>query len=905
MYVYCDGFRIKYVDIGTALFAGKELFMRVRVNVVFAAVMLAAVVFAGAASAKEPEYPFLDVNLPMEQRVQDLVSRLTLEEKAGLMNDESAAVPRLGIKKYHYWNEALHGVARSGKFTVFPMSSGIGATWDPELIERITTAISDEAWGANNRDAATSGYPPERFLNFWSPTINMARDPRWGRTPETYGEDPYLTSRLAVAFVRGLQGYDKKYVKTVATPKHFAVNNIEHNRLSGNADVSEKTLHEYYFPAFQATVEEANAQSIMGAYNALNGIPCNANKWLLTDVLRKDWGFNGFVVTDCGAMTHMTREHLYSKDGAEATAYALNAGVNVECGSDFVIPKNLVAAVKSGKLSEEKVNEATAELIRERMRLGMFDPPEMNPYTKISPSVIGSEEHKMLARRTSQESIVLLKNDKAGSDVALLPLDLKKIKTIAVIGPYGDRLEYGEYSGTPANEPVTLLAGLKKRVGNVKIDYVPWITLPDPTDFTASAPAGGFKAEFFNSKDLSGTPAVTRDYSVLSLSKADMPKEMPATGGWSARWTATFKAENPGMHVFSLDAAGRALLKINGKTVIEFNEIPEKPKKSQMKAGALISFDKMKPDKNKVYRYAGLFLEKGEACEMTVEYEAMDKSPMVKLAWQSPKGDAVAARKREMDAIRGADIVIAAMGYEIDDEREGMDRDSLDLPPGQSSYILSALGLNPNLVLTLTNGSPLGIPDVAARVPAILETWYPGEQGGEAIADVLIGSYNPAGRVPFTYHSTIEELPPFDDYEISKGRTYMYFKGNPIYPFGYGLSYTTFGYSGLKLAAKDGRKVSVKFALDNAGGMDGEEVAQVYARRIGAGADEPMKKLVGFKRVNVKKGEKKEIEIEASVGLLAPWDVAAHAFAFTPGEYEILVGSSSADIRLKDKITLK
>ena len=324
-----------------------------------------ALVFCGPAvsAPKAADYAFQNPDLPLEERVADLVSRLTLEEKVTLMNEEAAALPRLGIKKYRYWNEALHGVARAGKFTVFPQAIGLAATWDPALIFEVATAISDEAWGANNRDALTSGYPPERFLTFWSPVVNMARDPRWGRTPESYGEDPVLTTQIALAFVAGLQGSDPRYLKTASTPKHFAANNQEASRLYGNSVVSEKTLREYYFPAFRATVEQGRAASIMGAYNALNGIPCNANKWLLTDVLRREWGFDGFVVTDCGAPSFMISQHQYAKDGAEAAAYAVNAGVDIECGGENILPEHLIEAVRRGLTTEAAVDQAARYVV--------------------------------------------------------------------------------------------------------------------------------------------------------------------------------------------------------------------------------------------------------------------------------------------------------------------------------------------------------------------------------------------------------------------------------------------------------------------------------------------------------------------------------------------------------------
>jgi beta-glucosidase len=434
-----------------------------------------------AESATAPTPPYLDYRLPIESRVRDLVSRLTLEEKISLLGDTAPAIPRLAIGEYHYGNEALHGVVRPGEFTVFPMAIGLASTWDPDLIHEMTTAISDEARGRHNTDHGKmeTGGPLKGLANglltFWSPTINMARDPRWGRTAETYGEDPYLASRLAIAFIRGLQGEDPRYLKAVATPKHFAMNNEEYDRFEANAIVSQQALHEYYLPAFRAAITEGRAESIMSSYNAINGTPSTANHWLLTDLLREQWKFAGYVVTDCGASPNLVDEFHFAKTPVEGAAMAINAGVDLECWGLF--NKNLAKAQEDGLVSAASIDRAIGNVLRSRFRLGMFDPPEIVPYSKISSDVIGSPAHERLALRAAQESLVLLKNAPYGGK-PLLPLNRKAVRSIAVVGPYAAVAELGDYSGVPIHTAITPLDGIRAEAGRaLSIRYVPYACL--------------------------------------------------------------------------------------------------------------------------------------------------------------------------------------------------------------------------------------------------------------------------------------------------------------------------------------------------------------------------------------------------------------------------------------------
>ncbi|MFA6449915.1 MAG: glycoside hydrolase family 3 C-terminal domain-containing protein [bacterium] len=890
--------------------------MKIKTAVLTVALMaLAAALMSGPArsadAAKDKKPAYLDYTLPIDARVADLVKRLTWQEKASFMNNNSSGVPRLNIKPYEVWNEALHGVARLGNFTVFPQAVAMASTWDPDLIYKEATAISDEAWGAINRETKTKGFPPTRYLTWWSPTINMARDPRWGRTPETYGEDPFLTGRIALSFVRGIQGNDKKYLKSVATPKHFAANNEEHNRLYGNAWIAEKTLREYYFPAFRTCVQEGGAMSVMGAYNAVNGVPCNANRWLLTDVLRNEWGFKGFVVTDCGAGGNLVSQHKYAKSPEEAAAMAVKAGVDVECGSD-VMRGSIISSMKQRMITKEEINLAVTRLLKARFMLGMFDPPEIIPFSKISPSVIGSPAHKELTRQVSRESIVLLKNDKVNG-VPMLPLNVNRIKSVTVVGPNANVLQYGDYSGEAANPPVNPLEGIiAKSGGKFEVNHSEWqplpfarayLPVPDGVIWTsAGATEPGLNAEYFNSANFDGVPAAKRIDKELYLTASNAPAGLNEAGPVSVRWKGAIKPEKSGMYYFFATSRNSdSEMYVNGKLNMKFE--PVEKKKTAVKAGAPLRGDDLnaKPEKRKA---ALLLLEAGKTYDIELRSKSEKGAPAVRLTWVPPAKESTALG---FDKIRNSDVIIAFMGIGQEDDREGSDRDNIDLPLGADEYIQQLRELNGNIIVVLINGSPLAINWMKENIAAIVEAWYPGEQGGNAIADVLFGDYNPAGRLTMTHYKGLGDLPPFNDYEISRGRTYMYFKNEPLFPFGYGLSYTTFKYSGLSFdrktaGAADTVKVSLKVV--NTGSRDGDEVVQIYVSDK-TGPDRPVKRLRGFLRVNVKKGETKTVSIPIYVKDFEYWNDAKKKFEVLPGKYEIQVGASSADIRLKDTITVK
>ena len=828
-----------------------------------------------SANAQKKEI-YLDESAPTHDRIIDLLSKLTIEEKISLLRATSPGIERLQIPKYYHGNESLHGVVRPGRFTVFPQAIGLASMWNTELHYQIATAISDEARGRWN-ELEQGRLQTQRFtdlLTFWSPTVNMARDPRWGRTPETYGEDPYLSGVLGTAFVKGLQGNDPRYLKIVSTPKHFAANNEEHNRFVCNPQISERQLREYYFPAFEMCVKDGKAASIMSAYNAINDVPCTANPWLLTKVLRHDWGFNGYVVSDCGGPSLLISAMKYVKTKEAAATLSIKAGLDLECG-DNIYMQPLLNAYNQYMVSQNDIDSAAYRVLRARMHLGLFDNPTLNPYNKISPSVIGSEAHKQLALESARQSIVLLKNKNNA-----LPINPKKVKSIAVVGINAGNSEFGDYSGIPANAPVSVLQGIKDKVGdNVKIVYAPWKSAMDGKEMiSASYFPSGLKTEYFGNMELTGNPkARTEEW--INFEPANQPPD-PFIPPFpiSIRWTGKLKPAISGDYTIYFNADDGCRLFIDGKKLID--EWRERS----------ISTDSI-----------SLHLEAGKEYDIKAEYFNNRDNAVAKLYWKVPALDT----KERLDmygeagkAVRECERVIAVLGINKTIEREGQDRYDIHLPADQMEFIREIYKVNPNIVVVLVAGSSLAINWMDEHIPAIVNAWYPGEQGGTAVAEVLFGDYNPGGRLPVTYYNSLDELPAFDDYDNSKGRTYQYFKGKPLYPFGYGLSYTTFAYSNLKVN-DNGNTVKVSFSLKNTGKMNGDEVSQVYVKLPQNGEIMPIKELKGFQRNTLKKGETRNIEIEIRKDLLRYWDAKSGQFIVPAGNYEFMVGASSADIRLR------
>ena len=743
---------------------------------------------------------YKNTDLSLEKRVDDLVSRMTLEEKISQMSHLAPGIERLDVIPYElnfdnpygqisfefsneeadvfkekrpwadmdvweemdlgcldggWWNEALHGVARSGLSTSFPQVIGLGSTWNPGLIKKMAAATAVEARVHNNVYG--------KKLTFWSPTINILRDPRWGRNEESYSEDPYLLSRMAVAFVKGLQGDDPNYLSAIATVKHFVANNSEFNRHDGSSDVSERQLREYYLPAFKAAITEGGALSVMSAYNALNGIPASANSWLLDDVLRKEWGFKGYVVSDCGAISDVVHSHKYETDPVKAVAKTVKAGTDLECETcgeeQFLYDKYLLEAYEKGYISEAVIDKSVERLFRARMLLGEFDPPEKVKYTSIPEEKLDSKEHKELALQIARESMVLLKNDSN-----LLPLNKNELKSVAVIGPNANVAVLGGYSGFPSRK-ISPLEGIKELVGDdVEVKYQMGCLI---------------------SENLAEKEGEDEDYIDYS----------------------------------------------------DFNE------------------------------------------ELEIE--------------------------KAVEAAEKSDVALLFVGTNLTIANEEADRSDLGLPGKQLQLIKEVSKVNANVVVVLINGMSLTINWVDENIPAILEAWYPGQAGGTAIAEVLFGEYNPGGKLPVTFYKDLKDLPPLGDYDITNGRTYMYFDGEVLYPFGHGLSYTTFDYNNLEINQKNNSSdVTVSVDVTNSGNINGDEVVQLYVKDLKSSVAQPIKKLREFERVTIDKGDKYKVKFNLTKDDFNYWDDVKKEWSLEPGEFEIMIGASSEDIRIKEIISI-
>src|SRR5215813_4680745 len=830
-------------------------------------------------SGKGAVPPYKDPSLPIAKRVDDLVSRMTLEEKVSQMMNAAAPIERLGIPAYDWWNEALHGVARAGYATVFPQAIGLAATWNEELIRRVGDVVSTEARAKHHEFARQNDRGRYKGLTFWSPNINIFRDPRWGRGMETFGEDPYLTSRIGVAYVKGLQGDDPRYLKVVSTPKHFAVHSgPEPERHGFDAVVNERDLQETYLPAFRATVVEGKAAGVMCAYNRTNGEPCCANKRLY-DILRREWGFKGHVVSDCGAVDDIYKFHHFAKTVAEASAISVKAGTDLSCGREY---RSLVQAVKDGLITEAEIDTALKHLMTARFRLGMFDPPEMVAYARIPYSMNTAPAHRELSLKTARESIVLLKNE---NDT--LPLR-GNIKTIAVIGPNADAPEVllGNYNGQPTKS-VTPLGGIKAKVGTSKrVLYALGSTLTGSAGATvpASAFPGGFKAEYFNNKDLQGQPALVRTDEQINF---DWSRGRPAPeineDGFSARWTGKFTPPESGAYQLGMMGDDGFRVYLDGKLLVDAwtgNQA------SQIRT--------IMKDVN---------LEAGRSYDLRVEYYEDIRNAIAKFLWSFPQFTERTLAEA-VNTARQADVVIMVLGISPALEGEEMsvnvagfrggDRTDISLPKAQEDLlkaVFDAVGATRPIVVVLLNGSALSDNWAGENVPAILEAWYPGEEGGTAIADVLFGDYNPAGRLPVTFYKSVDQLPPFDDYNM-RGRTYRYFKGDPLYPFGFGLSYTSFKYenfsvSSARLSAAE--KVTVSATVENAGTRAGEEVVQLYMTYVASSVPTPIRSLAGIKRIFLKPGEKQTVSFALGAERMTVIDDNGKR-VIEPGEFTVSVG---------------
>ncbi|MCX6287154.1 MAG: glycoside hydrolase family 3 C-terminal domain-containing protein [Bacteroidetes bacterium] len=712
---------------------------------------------------------FQDPRLSVEERVNDLVSRLSLKEKVLQMQNDAPAIGRLGIPPYNWWSECLHGVARNGIATVFPQAIGMAATWNPELIHQEADVISTEARAKYYECVAQGKRGIYQGLTFWSPNINIFRDPRWGRGQETYGEDPFLTGRIGIAFVKGLQGNDPKYFKVIATAKHYAVHSgPEPNRHSFDTWCSERDLYETYLPAFEALIRYGKAYSVMGAYNRFWNEPCTASDLLLDKILRKKWGFGGYVTSDCGAIWDIYNGHKLQPDSVRASVLGVKAGCDLTCGDEY---GSLVHAVAKGFISETEIDVSVKRLFIARFRLGLFDPDSLVPYAGIKPAENNTPEHDRLALKVAEESLVLLKNDNH-----TLPFR-KSVKKIAVIGPYADRLSVllGNYCGKPS-APVTILSGIREIAGN--------------------------RTEVLYAKGVDGLEDA-----------AIKPRENPVSPS------------------------------------------PE-PTAAELETSAL--------------QVAG-------------------------------KADAIVFVGGISPYLEGEEMDVNIPGF------SGGDRTSLDLPANQTNLLKKLAWLGKPLVLILTNGSALAFKRETEQIPAILEAWYPGQQGGKAVAEVLFGKYNPAGRLPVTFYKSADELPPFTDYSM-KDRTYKYFAGEPQYPFGFGLSYSKFAYleTGMdKGGYSSADTVKLKVKVRNDGPFDGDEVVQIYFRKKDSRFDRPLKTLCSFQRKNIRNSATELFVLPVAVNDLRIFDPAIQDYYVEPGGYDLLIGPDSATPLLTTHIEVK
>jgi beta-glucosidase len=857
-----------------------------RLAIVLWLAVLIFVCIVNSAAQKSDIPLYLDPSQPIDARVDDLVKRMTLEEKASQLVNQARAIPRLHVPAYDWWSEALHGVANAGTATVFPEPIGLAATFDDKAIHEMAVVIGTEARAKHDQAVRAGRRDIMEGLDFWSPNINIFRDPRWGRGQETYGEDPFLTGRMGVAFVTGLQGDDPKYFRVISTPKHFAVHSgPEPSRHSIDVQVSKHDMEDTYLAAFRATVTEGKAESVMCAYNRVNGQPACGNTFLLQDQLRGAWKFNGYVVSDCDAIVDMFEGHHFVKSQAEAAAVAIKTGMDNECADFFTVTKDdhdykpFVDAVKEGLLTEADLDRSVKRLFTARMRLGMFDPPSMVPYANTPESEIDSAPHRELALKIARESMVLLKND------GVLPL-ASGTKNILVVGPLADQTQvlHGNYAGT-ASHAVSALEGIRKQFAGADVLYQPGTNFlrEHPLVPTAALSTDdgkpGLRGEYF-AGDISGTPQVVRvdPYVDLELIHHPDAQALPVPGGskdgmkdFSARWTGFLTPAESGTYQIGLMGSMQQLW-LDGKLVIDDN-IGHDPNPQSAK----------------------LELTKGRRYSLKIEYHAGGR--MCKFVWlpvgADPLVQAVAAAKQ-------AEVVVAVVGITSKLEGEEMrvdlpgfrggDRSSLALPAEEEALLGALKGSGKPLVVVLMNGSAIAVNWANDHANAILDAWYSGEEGGTAIAQTLAGTNNPAGRLPVTFYKGIEQLPDFEDYAM-KNRTYRYFTGEPLYPFGYGLSYSKFEYSNLKLSNPElqaGDPLGVEVDVKNASQRAGDEVVELYVnfpKLPGA----PLRALRGFTRVHVDAGAQQHVKLSLQRRDLSYVNEAGDRMVGA-GDYVIIVG---------------
>ena len=852
---------------------------------------------------------FRNPSLPIDKRVDDLVGRLTLEEKVEQLIDRAPAIPRLDIPAYNWWNEGLHGVARSGFATLFPQAIGNAATWDAPLIHSIGEAVSTEARAKYNDAIAHNNHDRYFGLTIWSPNINIFRDPRWGRGQETYGEDPFLTARLGTAFVEGIQGDNPKYFRAIATPKHYAVHSgPESTRHKADVDPTPHDLWDTYLPAFRATIVDAHADSIMCAYNRVDNVPACASKMLLGDILRGDWHFNGFVTSDCGAIGDFYESygHHYSPDAPAGSAAGILAGTDTDCGTEY---RALTDAVHKGLLTEAQLDVSLKRLFTARMKLGMFDPPAQVPFSKLQMSLVNSPEHAALALRAARESMVLLKNENH-----FLPLDPAKHQAIAVVGPLaGSRVALeGNYNAIPLH-PILPVDGIESEFGHDHVLYAQGSTyiangeLPVPRTMLRAATdstVDGLEGQYFSKPSFDGAPAMVRIDKEIDFDWAFANPVEPAdtsNQAFAVRWVGALRsptAETLNFQ-FRLPICYPCQDKLKFAVYLDGKKLeptaPPTPTATKLPPsgrnyGAIqhfaISFSDTRPHELRIeYIQSARITGAGLSFEWTPSPELLLKQAVE----AASKADTVIAFVGLTARLEGEEMKVDAKGF------SGGDRTEIELPEVQQQLLEALAKTGKPITVVLLNGSALAMNWAQQNARALLEAWYPGQSGGQAIAETLSGKNNPSGRLPVTFYTGVDQLPAFDDYSMAN-RTYRYFKGKPLYAFGDGLSYTTFAYSGLKLSTKSlkaGDPLTVEADVRNTGSVAGDEVAQLYLIPPQS-ALSPKQALSGFQRLHLDPGETKHITFKLDPRTLSQVDDKGTR-AVTPGEYKLSLGSSQPD----------
>ncbi len=840
---------------------------------------LILLITSSSAQLKGQQPDYFNSELSIERRVDDLVSKMTLEEKASQMINSSKAIPRLQIPEYDWWNEGLHGVARAGIATVFPQAIALAASWNSDLMFKVADVISTEARAKHHEFVRQGDRSIYKGLTYWSPNINIFRDPRWGRGQETYGEDPYLTSRMGVAFIKGLQGSDPKYLKIVATPKHYAVHSgPEPDRHTFNAITNNRDLYETYLPAFEAAIKEANARSVMCAYNRFMGEACCGSPALLKKILREDWGFNGYVVSDCGAIDDIFANHKIVETPYEAAALAIKSGTDLECGR--VYEKAIIEAVNKKLLTEDDLNISLKRLFTERFKLGMFDPPEMVEYAQIPFEKNDSGEHRKLSITAAHESIVLLKNSNN-----ILPLK-KDLKRIAVIGPTADSYQMllGNYNGTPSKH-VTPLQGIINKVGNkTKIEFEKGCNLVEEgaiinnlsSNILSFDSRQGLKAEYFNNPELKGKPFFEK-IDPLDNDNWIWGTRMPNLRNmseYSIRWSGKINPQASGNYKFTIKGGNGYRIYIDSNLLVE-----DWTEHSYTSKSGIINLEN-----NKSYDIKIEFFKKSGRGELLVEWQLLNDDPFEKAIEIAQKSDVVVFVGGITPQLEGEEMRVDHEGF------KGGDRTSLSIPKVQLNLLKAIHATGKPVVLILTSGSALAVNWENENIPAIIQLWYPGQEGGTALADVLFGDYNPAGRLPVTFYKSENDLPPFDDYDM-KGRTYRYFEKEPLFPFGYGLSYAKFTYSNLILPKdiKAGEDINISIDVKNSGSIAGDEVVQLYVKDLEASVPTAIHSLQGFKRINLKQGEVQTVNFILKPRQISVINKEANRIV-EPGIFEIFCG---------------